>query len=858
MTSRIPTIEETTLGVFLHDIGKFMQRAHGSVKEMDADARNLESTVLPVYQGRYTHKHALWTAAFFRWMEKAGEAGFPSGINHDAVYDVAAYHHKPSGIENKLDGFAWLSAEADRLSAGMDRKQKDEDAEAADINKAWDAFMKTPLQNPFGAVDIGLGRVAAGASLIPLTLLAPGEPMMPVPGKDYDKAVMPAGYKELWSAFQKDFAKLHSSSTAAFLESLLSLSERYCFAIPSSTIDQPDISLHDHHRAAAAVAGAMYQWHAEQGNLTDASKIKDRQLPKFRFLLGDLSGIQSTLFQMPNQQVRGVNKMLRARSFLFGMLLETAALELRNAMGLPVFSVLQCAGGRLVMLVGNTSANEDAFQKVRSEIEQWMFQRYRGKLSLNLCLTAPFSGNHLMQKDYHKIVESMRLAAEDAKQHPFSTCLHTVHRDLVYRDQTCSACGTRPWTENLGDAGDPVLRCGSCADENRLGGALPKAAALSWRKTGDTKSLASVKLFGGWQLHLHESPDAASFGAESAFEIYAPGRESGGKLPRRFLANYVPRLQPADLADSRYSKLSEEAKESEPGDLKLFEHIAADALEKDGDQAWKGRDHLAVLKADVDRLGQVFGAQSGASSLSRYAALSRMMDFFFTGYLHHRLSSIPEFRSTYTVYAGGDDLLLIGPWRQMISVAADLQHRFSAWTGNNPNITISAGLEMMKPNNPIQRVAEAAEKRLDRAKNGGRNQICLIQNDPLSWNDLAELRQKADELHRILQTAQLPTAFVYRMLHFDDRRMRSEGRMEKAPHGEEAWIDLEAASWRSQWAYTVARNVRDRFGRSRANEATELMRFLNSLLGLDADLKKRGGAVSAVVPLTLALYRHRG
>lgn len=331
-----------------------------------------------------------------------------------------------------------------------------------------------------------------------------------------------------------------------------------------------------------------------------------------------------------------------------------------------------------------------------------------------------------------------------------------------------------------------------------------------------------------------------------------------GPLPLRFLANYVPRLTQQDLEDTRYyGRLSDDAVGLEPGDIKLFEHIAADALEADEDGNWKGRDHLAVLKADVDRLGQIFGAKSGASSLSRYAALSRMMDFFFTGYLHHRLSAVPEFRSTYTVYAGGDDLLLIGPWRQMIALAVDIQTQFTAWTGSNPNITISAGIELMKANHPIQRAAGAAEARLERAKNGDRNQVCLIQSAAMAWKELRLVQAKADKLLNVLRSGQLPTAFVYRMLHFDALRMRSEGRRSNDGARSEVWMDLEAAGWRSQWAYSLTRNVRDRFGRDRAREALDLMTFLNSLLGLDADLKKQTGTVSAEVPLTLALYRHR-
>ena len=67
-----------------------------------------------------------------------------------------------------------------------------------------------------------------------------------------------------------------------------------------------------------------------------------------------------------------------------------------------------------------------------------------------------------------------------------------------------------------------------------------------------------------------------------------------------------------------------------------------------------------------------------------------MLDLFFTGYLQSDCAG--NYPQTYTVYAGGDDLLLIGPWRQMIVLATDLREQFRRYVGGNSNITLSAGL----------------------------------------------------------------------------------------------------------------------------------------------------------------------
>jgi len=50
------------LGGLLHDVGKLMQRAEAPISD---EAKNMEGTICPVYQERYSHKHVLWTSAFF-------------------------------------------------------------------------------------------------------------------------------------------------------------------------------------------------------------------------------------------------------------------------------------------------------------------------------------------------------------------------------------------------------------------------------------------------------------------------------------------------------------------------------------------------------------------------------------------------------------------------------------------------------------------------------------------------------------------------------------------------------------------------------------------------------------------------
>src|SRR5205823_1024107 len=127
------------------------------------------------------------------------------------------------------------------------------------------------------------------------------------------EALLPDGYRPLWSAFQSRYAAMARTAAgdmAAFHEGLAALCETFLWAIPSSTIDDPDVGLYDHARATAAVAACLFRHHEFAGDLAQEAAVRDRERRKFRFCIGDLSGIQRALFRLRSEQVRGLARLL--------------------------------------------------------------------------------------------------------------------------------------------------------------------------------------------------------------------------------------------------------------------------------------------------------------------------------------------------------------------------------------------------------------------------------------------------------------------------------------------------------------------------------------------------------------------
>lgn len=841
------SMAEVVLGCLLHDMGKFLQRSFNRVEDVAGRSFDLESTLCPCDRGTYTHKHVLFTNAFFDLM-RCENLFFPDGTNAKTVEDIASFHHKPDA--SGIPGAAWLCALGDRFSAGMDRR---EDEELGHRVSSRTAFRTTPQQCIFDEVILDANALGKpGRHAYKLDALDPEDPETLLPhawpqnGTDPD---LPQDYQRLWKRFWDELKALgrqaFNLSHRLYEEALLGLLERYTWAIPSSTLDSPDISLFDHARTSTAVAACLYRYHEAKGELDDLKAIKDEQQPKFRFLAGDLSGIQNTLFSLQSQGVKGVNKILRARSFMMGAVSEAAVLRVLEALELPLCTVLQLAGGRFTVLVPDLDKLETIVDELRVHFDNWLLEKYTGTLAMNLVLSLPFSGASFRPNPLREVVGQLAQAVEDGKQRPLSKCTHGVLRREYPLEAACSSCGLRPAEPPVEDG----YRCPTCRTELVLGRKLIRSGLLVWGRSLPRRWDPLEVL--GLQLALLDG-----YPGEPFENILSVRRTNSQPTPIpwavKSLANHIPLFKDQyELQDPRYAEVRDEAPDAGPGNPKSFAHIAAEALEPETDGRYRGKAFLALLKADVDYLGFVFGfglkrsrADEDRFTLSRLTQLSRMLDLYFTGYLKGLLHR--EFPDTYTVYAGGDDLLLIGPWRQTLLLASRINETFRVYTGNNPNITLSAGLTLLKPNYPINRAVWEVEEYLAASKAQGRNRVCALMEKPIPWERYKERLKDADWIHqRMHDDPPASTGFIYRILEIareaEDVELRG---------------DFRKAGWRSRLAYHLARNVKGRDAKEKQSRIVEWLEHL----GLDDQFKlttKHPNIVDWRLPLAIALYRNR-
>ncbi len=174
--------------------------------------------------------------------------------------------------------------------------------------------------------------------------------------------------------------------------------------------------------------------------------------------------------------------------------------------------------------------------------------------------------------------------------------------------------------------------------------------------------------------------------------------------------------------------------------------------------AGEGIKRLGVIRADVDNLGKAFvsGFSGKNETLTRTAVFSRKLSMFFkyhiNGILKNGAFSFTEGkngkRNAVIVYAGGDDLFIVGAWDSIICFAIDLYRSLKEFSQGQ--LTISAGIGLFPEKYPIAAMAqetgrlETISKEFD---NGTKNAVTLFgaSSDPKQkydntyhWDELIE------------------------------------------------------------------------------------------------------------------------
>lgn len=760
----------------LHDIGKLYQRAYwGCAPEGVLDWSHPAYTEW-VIQRRY---RSLFEQA---------------GLEPNWLSQVAARHHegwrdKPQYQPQTPE--QWCVALADTYASRerMEVLEVDEKGGCATDTPLKSVF--TPLKSVFANLQVQktYGQPGHGYSMVE----AVQEVGLKLGGAYPQAEPKPnVSRNAYWCLAERLDARLatlaqHSLSLEALLMNLLGIFQELLWNVPSDTQGEPDVSLFDHLRLTGAIAAALWAYH---GGSPTVEALKDQRPEKFLLVLGDLGGIQSHIYRIQAAQTGtgGIAKRLRARSLEVSLAAEAMGLELLQRTGFTPLQRIMSAGGKFYLLLPNTQAVQEALEEVRGRWEEWALAQ--GATLLPFLAAHPFApagfrGFSQVLKEAHQ-----KLAA--AKLRPLSSQLSTPYLNSGSASlRPCAACGARP----AKSANDEL--CHGCERDEHTGRLIPRRQEIGFFVQGAPKPY----------YRFPELTVALSFSSHYTLRTRPDFTPAAHPWEVRLLAGYVPTLADA-LRQGRWRDLNEyQGWAREQGLWKEEEREIDDPLTlAELAEFSTGAKYLGALMLDADRMGEAFATgfrdeKSGQdhSSPSRIASLSRTLELFFAGEVLELIRNPKTYQQRlgwdeptarekarrypliYSVYAGGDDLFLLGPWDALLEFALDLEALYRQFT-QHPALTLSGGFVLVNPSLPIPLLAEAVQEAEQAAKAAGRNRLYLFGQSVL-WEELRGLLPWVRDLRDHLQAegkASLSSALAYRLLrlwrgHQDEdeaRRMR--------------------------------------------------------------------------------------
>lgn len=771
--------EKIFLAALLHDIGKFYQRADDQLlKNHLTNDPHLETVARMICHeneyGRFGYQHVVWTYKFMLENEQLfndikndkGETLFKvSKFNNedgmDNLINLAIFHHKPN---TELQGIIQL---ADWISSGMERSSQNIEKEDGDLGKF--AYKKQPLKNIFNIIQLSSEQSSRESTAYPLKPLDIGREVFPKETnyeqlKSQGLEEASGLYKALWEGFTEECQSIACDSYDSFIESLLAVLRKYTWSIPASTQDLQHVSLYEHLRTTAAIAQSLFDYREEY---PEALRKNNHRLSieegTHPLLLScwDLSGIQKFIYNIAGRKAA---MSLKGRSFYLNLLVQDVIESVCRECNLSEGNVIYSSGGKVFFLMANTSANRKTLESLHSSYEKALFEKH--SQSLYLC--------HGFAGFTYEIGSGKPIKIEGSTE---SVDLSELWKQVI---QKSAATKSKKYIsllkENFVDFFEPKGSWGSdfevCAVTGKSG---QKVKDLHKLPSGNDVWVAKEVLE---QISIGEELKDADYVLSFYGEERLPGIKSkkglqfhslpGSKashlllsranLNSEFVASSnhvkVKALNSTDAAEKHflkgknlsYSTLfyggNEQALSADKKRNKTFEELADDSL-------------LGVLRMDVDGLGAIFqrGIPDPMRSFATYAMLSNHLDWFFSGYLNTIRNSEKYKDDVNILYSGGDDVFAVGKWDKLIHFAEDIREEFRQYTGNHPQISISAGISMVGSKYPIRKAADQAGE----AENASKRYQSIVGNETknaitmfgisVNWNEeWQEVKALRDQL----------------------------------------------------------------------------------------------------------------
>ena len=643
------------------------------------------------------------------------------GIKDSDILEQVLYHHagylKGSGISK--DSLAYVTYIADNIAAAADRREKDE-IDTAGFNKS------VPLATVFNILNDNHGEMTYAPSIMDRD----GKINYPT---DKEKVFDSAFYGTIEQGMRdalKDLAEKDRISVE-YINSLLTVMETYLTYIPSSTYNaqQMDVSLFDHMKLTAALANCIFAWLQEEKIrdyreelFVNANRFYEKKV--FYLYSMDVSGIQQFIYHQFGTE--DVLKNLRARSFYLELMTENFVDTLLRAEGLSRANLIYSGGGHAYLLLPNTEKGREAAEEFSLSTNAWLQDTFGTDLFLGTG-GAECSALDLENKpegSYGELFRTVSRIISRSKSHRYTAGQIRVLNQGRKRDgkRECRIChrSDKLTEENL---------CSICSGLARLSGGILHQEKNFYLIRGSRGRKDQLPIYKDEYLEVADADKVHRMiaGDKDFITAYSKNKQYVGY-------EYVTNMWVADYS-SAYT---------------LEELVGKGS----------GIKRLGVIRADVDNLGNAFvrGFPQKYQTLSRAATFSRALSMFFkwhiNGLLRNGGYSLEDGgndivtvsgclggaeesgtgpRNATVIYAGGDDLFIVGAWRDIIEFAVDLHRSLEEFSCGT--LSISAGIGLFDEKYPISYIASQTGDLEDASKSmEGKNAVTLFSEKEQTYH----------------------------------------------------------------------------------------------------------------------------
>lgn len=698
------------LGSLFHDIGKFVQRCN----------RDQAFKSHPVEGKLFLEENIGIKDCLMRILG--------SELELAKVFNIILNHHNPKNEIEKI------VQSADRLSASEREllEEREEDPEGKWENKH--------LASVFSKVRL-LSEQESKPRYFNHRYLIDKNYEELIPASDSQDVLYSYDSRDLEN-FRNDLEQILSfyeveEDFSTIVNLILVLFEKYLWCIPDFTGNsQTDISLFNHSKDVSGLSLALYK---------SGSGTK-----KLKLIVGDIPGIQDYIFDL--HSAKRVAKTLRGRSIFVQVLSRNFATVLLEEFGLTECNLVMLAGGKFYIIAPSSESFTHIYEKANNSIGKFLWDNFNAELSFNSAYT-DFDYEDLMNKKitFGSIVEKANELLLRNRKKLFSNILfpngeideaknvfnhkYILPEDLDSNNIKCKLTN-KPIPEGMSKNLEGVgLVLKQAHLEHSIGAGIPEENLLV--EIGDdgltVRNIFPIRKFAGTKetRKILLNPDL-----DTILSVVKEKEENKLDFLRNTrvieVANYV-RMNENSMKQSEMEKYEDDW----PENVMTFERLACQG---------EGVNYLALIKGDIDNLGMLMAlgldndeADKSLSAISRTTTMSHHLKYFFSFYLNNFLRE--HHPNTYTIFAGGDDLMLITPQSTSINLVDSLNKKFESFACYNKEVHVSYSVTHFKDHTPIKLVnvfADENQINVKKKKEG--------ESDQLESNSLTAEMNKASTL----------------------------------------------------------------------------------------------------------------